>query len=124
MKLTINIDLPDDFKQVCEIFDFNPDSVVQRFVNEVSFPVFFGNSTSHHRWATFFFLDYLGAADGNSAEKLDKLKPFLDKIDQSITKDPKESEKSVRKVMIDWHRSVLRERSEDLLNKFKDGDKK
>lgn len=123
MKLTINIALSDDFKQVCEIFDFYPESVVQRFVNEVSFPVFFGRSTSHHRWATFFFLDYLGAANGDLAEKLDKLEPFLDKIGQSIRKDEDENEKAVRKVMIEWHRSVLRERSEALLNALKDDDK-
>lgn len=124
MKFALTIDLPEDFKHLYEIFDFNPEQIIQRFVNEVSFPVFYSNRKGAHLWATFFFLDFMKAAGAQSIEKSEHFEPFMDRIAKSITKEQTKGESSIRKIMTEWHRDVLRNRSEDMLNRLKDGDDK
>ncbi len=119
MKLTLTIDLPEDFKHLIEIFDFKPENIIQKFINEVSFPVFYSNLKGPHLWATYFFLDFVDAADN----EIEMFEPFLDKIVKSITKEQMNGEKTIRTIMVEWHRLVLRSRSEALLNALKEDDK-
>src|SRR5690606_39424949 len=56
MKINCTFELPEDFQQVCDIFGYQPEQVLQRFMEEVSFPEFFSDPDNDHRWATLFFL--------------------------------------------------------------------
>jgi len=63
MKTSININLPEDFTTLCTIYQINPETFIQAFIGEVSFPTFYSRPTATDRWATFFFLNLLRKVD-------------------------------------------------------------
>lgn len=123
MKLTITVDIQEDFKQLCEIFNFDPIHVIQEFTNKISFPVLYSQPINHHHWANFFFLDYLGAADNDKADKWEIHEPFMSRMVQCVSKDSKESEQAGRVVMEDWHQFITNKRTNALLSKVKEENK-
>ena len=120
MNLTITIDIPEDFKQLCDIFNFDPEDIFQAFANKISFPVFYSQPNSRHRWANFFFLDYLVDTCRNDTTKWEIHKAFMDKMVHSISKSDDKSEEANRTVMKEWHQFILNKRTEDLINKLID----
>lgn len=107
MKVNLTLELPEDFKQVCEIFGYRPEEVLQRFMEEVSFPEFFSDPDNDHRWATLFFLHNMGAGDGELADQWEQHKPYIDKMAATVINNPKKAEKDCRKIMKRWHKSMV-----------------
>lgn len=110
MKLTLNLKLSKDFQQVCEIFGYQPEQVLQRFMEDVSFPEFFNDPHNDHRWATLFFLHQMDAGNGELVDQFDEHKPFVDQMATAATENPKKAEKACRKIMKQWHKHVLAKR--------------
>lgn len=120
MKLSITINIPEDFKQLCEIFNLNPEHTIQEFINEISFPVFYSRPNSNYRWPNYFFLDYLGKMAQYDTEKWETHKPFMDKLISTISSDSEETESAARTIMEEWHQFILNKRTDDLLDRFKE----
>lgn len=122
MKLTITVNIPDDFKQLCEIFNLNPEHTIQAFANEVSFPILYSRPNTNYCWPNYFFLNYLGKTTQYDTEKWETHKPFMDKLVESISSDNEKTEKETRAVMVEWHQFILDKRTDDLLDRFKEED--
>jgi len=120
MKINCTFELPEDFQQVCDIFGYQPEQVLQRFMEEVSFPEFFSDPDNDHRWATLFFLHNMDAGNGELADQLEQHQPYIDRMANMVIKDQKKAEKACRKIMGQWHKHILAKRAEYLLNKLDD----
>ena len=97
MKLSIDVKLPKDFQHVCDIFGYQPEQVLQRFMEEVSFPEFFSDPDNDHRWATLFFLYNMNAGDDELNNQLEEHQPYIDQMAEIATKNPRNSEVAYRK---------------------------
>ncbi len=119
MNLTLTISIPDDFKKLCEIFNIEPEHVIQALANKVSFPVFYSQPNSRHRWANFFFLDHLVNTTKDDAARWETHKPFMDRMVNTMSLNSEESEEANRAVMTEWHQFILNKRTEELIDRLK-----
>lgn len=110
MKHTIDIEYPEDFRLLCEIFCFRPEDVIQKFADQVSLPRYFGAPEDKHRWANLFFLDYLEnvTSQRKILQQIDW--KFYDKIQKKIaaTKSKKKQEEICREILIAWNKEIQR----------------
>lgn len=115
MELTFRLELPEDFRMLCDIFGHQPEKVLQRFTEEVSFPIFFADPHNNHRWATLFFLYNMGVTDDELADKWEEYEEYMDLMAKAALNDKKNAEEACRKVLRDWHHTIMRKRTNDLL---------
>lgn len=120
MEANYKLSLPEDFITVCDIFSVKPEEIIQKFINGVSFPIFYSHIHDKGKWATLIFLDNLdieGAAHEKDMEfnivYLDKLADLLQKLK---VKQPESVEKDARQLMREWHKAVGKKRAQDLLD--------
>lgn len=111
MKINCTFELPEDFQQVCDIFGYQPEQVLQRFMEEVSFPEFFSDPDNDHRWATLFFLYNMNTGDDELNNQLKEHQPYIDQMAKTVLKDPKKAEVACRKIMKQWHKHILEKRA-------------
>lgn len=108
MERTIKIELPDDFRMLCEIFNYDPQSVIQEFIDRISLPEYYYDPHDPHRWATLFFLDYMdhfAAEQEHPGEVHDK---FIRKLNKKIksAKSARKTKEACREVLEEWHKAI------------------
>jgi len=118
MKTSININLPEDFTTLCTIYQINPETFIQAFIEEVSFPQFYSRPTATDRWATFFFLNLLRKVDVSinineelEDEYLNKFNTALQSSFDTNGSDETAAQAAGRRVMKDWMKAVVAERA-------------
>jgi len=118
MKTSININLPEDFTTLCTIYQTNPETFIQAFIEEVSFPTFYSRPTATDRWATFFFLNLLRKVDVSihinqelEDEYLNKFNTALQSSFDTNGSDETAAQAAGRRVMKDWMKAVIAERA-------------
>ncbi|MDO7743087.1 MAG: hypothetical protein MUP99_04910 [Pedobacter sp.] len=118
MKTSININLPEDFTTVCTIYQINPETFIQAFIGEVSFPTFYSRPTATDRWATFFFLNLLRKVDVSihinqelEDEYLNKFNLAMQSSFDILGSDETAAQAAGRRVMKDWMKAVVAERA-------------
>jgi hypothetical protein len=118
METNIKITLPEDFDTLCSIYQIAPEAIIQSFINQVSYPLFYSRPQDTDRWATFFFLDFL-ESEGyecvvNEALEDEYLRKFTDALRPDLfpnVYDASKAEKNGRAIMRQWLKAVLAERS-------------
>lgn len=114
MDLNLKISLPEDFRMLCDLFQVDPETVIQKFINRVSFPFYYSRPDGNERWATLFFLNEI--VEGNPQVHADLMlhEPFMDELAEVVfkyldggSKNVEKAEIAGRKVMKKWHKQVL-----------------
>jgi hypothetical protein len=113
MELDIKIDLPEDFRMLCEIFSIQPQSIVQLIVNQISFPHFYTHSNDKGKWATLILLDYLDDEDHLDEKEREFTEYYLENIKET---DSAKAEDAAREIIREWHKAVSKERAKYLLD--------
>lgn len=118
MKTFINVNLPEDFTTLCTIYQINPETFIQAFIEEVSFPLFYSRPTATDRWATFFFLNLLRKVDVSvhinqelEDEYVNKFNVALQRSFDTNGSDETAAQAAGRSVMKDWMKAVVAERA-------------
>ena len=117
METTVQLTLPEDFNTLCTIYQINPATLIQAFINQISFPCFYSNPTGTDRWATYFFLNFLDVeeytyeADRELEEHYMRI--FNHRLLQLLDQDEEgtNAENAGRKIMAQWLKAVLAERA-------------
>lgn len=121
MEATIKLNLPDDFTMLCTIYNINPETLIQSFIDQVSFPVFYAKPTAKDRSATLFFINFLDQPAVNYVPNHDLddkyLECFMDTLQEHLNRsaDPEKTEQAGRGVMKKWEKAVLADRANYLL---------
>ncbi|KEQ28381.1 hypothetical protein N180_01745 [Pedobacter antarcticus 4BY] len=77
METTVQLALPEDFSTLCTIYQINPATLIQGFINQVFFPCFYSNPTGTDRWATYFFLNFLDVEEDAYEVDRELEEPYL-----------------------------------------------
>ena len=122
MEISLNIELPEDFSTLCDIFGIRPELFVQKMLEEISLPYFYSNPHGNRRLATMLFLDHLESAERSDSE-LDFHIPYMEKLSVEISKillensgDHEIAEKTARKIMKEWHKAILMHRAKYIID--------
>lgn len=115
MKMTIQIEIPDDFRMVCEIFDFSPEEVIREFTKWVSLPRYFSDVEYEHRWANLFFLDYIDLMEHRQAQPNDIHEKYMNILNKrtEAAKSSQKRENACREVLNEWHEAVKRQKDKE-----------
>ena len=123
MEVQLNLNLPEDFSNLCTIYQIKPENILQALMDQVSFPCFYSQANGKERWATLFFLNYLDQEKAvcNVDEELEDqyLKTFTDTVKQVSAQHPTEelkTEQAGRKVMEKWMKATVAQRASYLTN--------
>ena len=118
MKNSININMPEDFTTLCTIYQINPETFIQAFIEEVSFPKFYSRPTATDRWATFFFLNLLRKVDVSIHINQELEDEYVNKFNTALQSsfdrngsDKTAAQSAGRRVMKDWMKAVVAERA-------------
>ena len=118
MEANTKIHLPEDFNILCSIYQIKPESIIQSFVNEISFPSFYSRPNDTDRWATYFFLHFLDVEESKYEVNEDMedhyLKRFTDVLKNNFENhrdDVLKAENDGREIMRQWHKAALAERA-------------
>lgn len=125
METTMNLNLPEDFMNLCSIYNIQPQQFIQSFVDNISFPSFYTGAQKDEKWATYFFLHYIesegyGAATECDLENeylqcfTDTLAANLEQYDDGGAKAREEGRGVIRK----WHKAVLAERTKYIMDQL------
>lgn len=124
MEFEFKSELPEDFHQLCDIFQIQPVHVVKSILDKISFPYFYSHINETGRWPTFLFLELLD--DSFEAKEMEFNEPYLEKINDAVKANLKggvgtpetksETEKAIRSVMREWHKALAKERAKYLLD--------
>lgn len=108
MKKTIHINLPGDFCQLCDIFGFRPDEVIQEFVRRISLPRYFRDPEDSHRWANLFFLDYLDNLTPRPLRHNDIHDKYSDLLTEKADEaaNSRQRDQACRKVLAEWRQAI------------------
>lgn len=116
METTIELNLSADFNDLCTIYQIKPEYFIQTFIDQVSFPEYYGRPGHRDRWATLFFLEFLRTQrshyDVNRELEQQYLRLFrdsmMDKLEAGQANTPDFIEAG-RDVMLQWVKAVLEE---------------
>jgi len=131
MEFEYKSELPEDFQQLCDIFQVQPTAVVKSILDKISFPFFYSHINETGRWPTFLFLELL---DENFDEKeMEFNEPYLERINDAVkanlrggigTPETKsKTEKAIRNVMREWHKNLAKARAKYLLDNLPNEDR-
>lgn len=107
MEINIKIKLNEDISALLELYNVNPEVLIQEFTDKISFPVYYSNALSKDRWPTLFFLHYIETCIPHlEAERLFDT-PYMDKLVDVIfagtdKTDPLSSISAGREVQREW----------------------
>lgn len=123
MESQMNINIPEDLSILCTIYQIKPETLVQLFVDKVSFPFYYSNTTGNDRWATLFFVNLLELHDSCYEVDEELEEQYLRTLTQTLLrlleidrKDVVKKEEEARKIMRQWYKAVLSKRAEYLTN--------
>ncbi|WP_158800215.1 hypothetical protein [Pedobacter sp. L105] len=117
METNIEVNLPVDFTTLCTIYQIKPETLIQLFINSLSFPCFYSNPMGSSRWATYLFLDYLDNEETVLEVDSELEEQYLTLFNRKILElleqngDTRPSEEAGRKIMAQWLKAVLAERT-------------
>ncbi|MNV64906.1 hypothetical protein D3C71_1575710 [compost metagenome] len=114
MDINLKVSLPQDFTILCDLFQVSPETIIQNFINKVSFPFYYSRPDGNERWATLFFLNDITENYPNIEEEFPLHEPFMDALAEVVFNhsgtEPKNIEKAEiagRKIMKKWHKHIL-----------------
>lgn len=123
MKYTFELELPEDFHMLCDIFKIKPETIIQKIISRISLPFYYSNLNDKERWATLILLDYLDTDYEIEDTEFDFHRPYMDELSDSVMPilggNPdahSEAEAAARKVMKQWHKAVLAERAKYIID--------
>jgi hypothetical protein len=123
METNMNINLPEDFTILCSIYQIKPETFIQSFVDQVSFPCFYSRPHGTDRWATFFFLYFLDVEESkyevNGELEDEYLQKFTDALKQHFypnTYDEAKAEEIGRAVMRQWMKAAMADRTKYIID--------
>ena len=117
METQIQLSLPEDFSMLCTIYQIKPELILQQFIDQVSFPRFYSNPNGSEKWATYFFLNFLDREESKYEVDRELENHYLNIFNSTLLKlvkmggDHAIPEEAGRKVMRQWLKAVLAERS-------------
>jgi len=117
METNIQLSLPEDFSMLCTIYQIKPELLIQQFVDQVSFPGFYSNPNGSSKWATYFFLNFLDREESKYEVDRELENHYLSIFNSTLLKlvkmggDNAIPESAGRKVMNDWLKAVLADRT-------------
>lgn len=85
METQLTINLPDDFRIVCDIFQIKPEVFIQKFLETASLPYYYSDPECENKWAALFLLKYLKTYHMISNEDFLMHQPFLDQLAEIIS---------------------------------------
>lgn len=108
MKITAMLEIPEDFRLHCEIYNCNAQDILQEFVNQVSLPRHRTADGRNHELATGFLMDYLDHLPPEEDQPDDIHEFYLDKIAETVApiQDDAQREAVCRKIMRQWALAV------------------
>lgn len=119
MKMNVTINPTEDFSILCDLFKVEPQELLQKFVERVSFPFYYSQPDGDQRWATLFFLCYLGQQGKDNELEMAEHEPFMTELAEVVFKHLETGQKNTdkaalagRKVMKQWHKQVMAKRGE------------
>lgn len=114
MNINLKVSLPEDFRMLCDLFQVDPEMIVQKFINRVSFPYYYSRPDGNERWATLFFLNEIMEGSPQTQAELPLHEPFMDALAEVVfkyldggSKNVEKAEMAGRKVMKKWHKQIL-----------------
>lgn len=117
METNIQVSLPEDFSTLCTIYQIRPELLIQQFIDRVSFPGFYSNPNGSNKWATYFFLNFLDREESKYEVDRELESHYLSIFNSTLLKlvkmggDNAIPEEAGRKVMRQWLKAVLAERT-------------
>ncbi|WP_316821653.1 hypothetical protein [Pedobacter gandavensis] len=116
MKINITIHPTEDFNILCELFNVDPQTLIQKFVERTSFPFYYSQPDGDERWATLFFLSYIEKEKRTKIEMAEH-EPFMNELAEVVFKhlesghqNSAKAEIAGRKVMKQWHKEIVAKR--------------
>ncbi|QEC51958.1 hypothetical protein EDD80_11815 [Anseongella ginsenosidimutans] len=108
MKITAILEIPEDFRLHCEIYDCNAQDVLQEFVNQVSLPRHRAGEGNGYECATSFFMDYADQLLSEKGQPADVHDHYLDKLAETVVpiRDGEQREVACRKILRQWALAV------------------
>ena len=118
MQTNMNINVPNEFAQMCQYSQQTPEEVLQSFADQVSYPLFFTTKDRNEKLATYFFIQLIQSPEfkGQINESLEEhyFMQMATAINESSAQYPGDEEKAIaiaRKIMEQWPKSAVAERS-------------
>lgn len=119
MKMNVTINGTEDFNVLCELFKVDPQALIQKFVDQVSFPFYYSQPDGDERWATLFFLYYIGLQGKNIEIEMPQHEPFMNQMAEVVFNHLEaghqyaaKAEIAGREVMKAWHQHIMEKRAE------------
>lgn len=110
-----NINITHEFRQVCDIFNLRPEQIIQDFIDNVSIADYLCDPYSLNRWANTFVFECV-IAQVESEEIMTKYDKFAERLIKTVLANPKDTKDLAQKMVDEWHKAVLEDRIEDVIN--------
>jgi len=125
MQTNMNINVPNEFAQMCQYSQQTPEEVLQSFADQVSYPLFFTTEDRNKKLATYFFIQLIQSPEfkGQINESLEEhyFMQMANAINESFAQYPGDEEKAIaiaREIMEQWAKSAVAERSRYLTDQL------
>jgi len=117
MQTNMNINVCDEFVQMCQYSQLKPEEVLQSFAEQVSYPLFFTTKERRKKLATYFFIQLVQSPEfpGEINESLEEhyFTQMATAINESFAQNPGDEAKAIaiaRKIMEQWAKAAIAER--------------
>ena len=117
MQTNVTLNLSNEFLEMCQYSQQNPEDVLQSFADEVSYPLLLTTKDRNKKLATYFFIQLIQSPDfkGQINESLEEhyFSQMATAIDESYAQYPGDQEKAVavaRQIMEQWAKAAIAER--------------
>jgi len=118
MPTNMNINVSNEFAQMCHYSQQTPEEVLQAFADQVSYPLFFTTKDRNKKLSTYFFIQLVQSPEfkGQINESLEEhyFMQMASAINESFAQFPGDGERAIaiaRKIMEQWAKSAIAERS-------------
>lgn len=108
MKTKLMLQIPDDFRILCDIFGCTPKNVLQSFSDLISLPKYLSLPGDHPcSAATNFFISYF-LYSGEVKTPPGFFEKYQKKLTEIVDSNRKQKgkETAIRKVVLEWHREI------------------
>ena len=117
MPTNMNINVSNEFAQMCHYSQQTPEEVLQAFADHVSYPLFFTTKDRNKKLATYFFIQLVQSPEfkGQINESLEEhyFSQMSTAIDESYKQYPNDEEKAIEvanTIMETWAKAATAER--------------
>lgn len=120
MKKLENIEFTAPFQQACDIFELSAEKVIQQFINSVDLAVIFSDPLQLDRWANLFVLE--SVVENLEPTFLERYEVLVDEMTKQLPASPGERIDRAREIMDKWHKAVLEDRIDGIMNQDEGSD--